>query len=199
MLNRAHNVLSLSPRRSLFLRILWSNPTPTHGERASWRPSKISLIFRTFAKTDLGGLQKNPNLLQLLTWRPSKQTNIHACLLKTAARKNIHSYPSATPKPAISHQKPNVFTFLSWRPSKLRNIHACFLPAKISKNTAFAPAHTTTWHPSKIPQCFAACEPHHMHQTQYPRTFHHHPRRAAPRNQKHLRTSALSHGWRNPR
>ena len=104
MLNRAQNGLSLSPRRSPFLRILWSKPTLTHCVRASWRPSTKTQCFATFAKTDRGGL----------------------------------------------HQNPNVLPFLSWHPSKPRNIHTCLLTAKLSKNTAFAPAHTTTWHPSKI-------------------------------------------------
>ncbi len=122
--------------------------------RASWHPSKISLIFRTFAKTDLGILQENPNVLPLLTWHPSKPRNIHAGLLTHAAPKNT---PFLPPNPAdlgILHQNPNVLPVLSWRPSKPRNSHACLLTAKLSKNTAFSPAHTTTWRPSKITNDF---------------------------------------------
>ncbi|MGC8542194.1 MAG: hypothetical protein ACP5QA_16415 [Phycisphaerae bacterium] len=118
--------------------------------RASWRPSTKTQCFATFAKTELGGLQQNPNVLPSLSWRPSKPRNIHAGLLTAAACKNTPFYPSSTPKPAISHQNPNVLLFLSWRPSKPPNIHACLLTAKFSKSKVFSPAHTTTWRPSKI-------------------------------------------------
>ena len=113
--------------------------------RASWRPSTKTQCFSIFAKTDLGGLQQNTNVLQLLSWRPSKPVNIHAALLAAVARKNTPFYPPSTPKRAISNQNTNVLPLLTWRPSKPRNSHACLLTAKLSKNTVFAPDHTTTW------------------------------------------------------
>ena len=53
MLHRAYYSHPQTPP----VRILWSKPIQTHRARASWHPSKISLIFCTFAKNELGGLQ----------------------------------------------------------------------------------------------------------------------------------------------
>ncbi len=69
-------------------------------ERASWHPSKISLIFRTFAKTDLGILQENPNVLLDLSWRSSKPRNIHAPLLAPVPPTN-----ALTPCPLLQIQR----------------------------------------------------------------------------------------------
>ena len=133
MLNCAHNYLSLSPHRSPLLRILWSKPSPTHRARGSWRPSKISLIFCTFAKTELGGLQENPNVLPLLTWRPSNPRNIHAGFLTPAATKNAHFLlPNPTNLGGL-HQNPHVLQLLTRHPSKPPNIHAPFLNPKSPK------------------------------------------------------------------
>ena len=146
MLHRAYYARPQTPP----LRILWSKPIQTHRARASWHPSKISLIFCIFAKTDLGILQENPNVLPLFTWHPSKPRNIHAGLLTPAAGKNTHFLPPNPTDLGILQKNPNVLQLLTWRPSKPTNIHACLLTAKLSKNTVFSPAHTTTWHPSKI-------------------------------------------------
>ncbi|NNM85824.1 MAG: hypothetical protein HKL96_08750 [Phycisphaerales bacterium] len=160
MLNHSHTSQPLAYLIRLFLPILWCKPTPTHCVRASWHPSAKPQCFATFSKTDLGILQEITNDFPLLSWHPSKPTNIHAGFLTASARKNTHLNHSSTPEPAILHQNPNVLPFSSWHPSKPRNIHARLLTAKSSKNTVFSPAQTTTWHPSKKSQCFATfCKP----------------------------------------
>ncbi|NNM84599.1 MAG: hypothetical protein HKL96_02410 [Phycisphaerales bacterium] len=151
MLNRAHYSHPEIP----FSRILWCKPTSTHCVRASWHPSTKTQCFAIFAKTYLGILQENTNVFPLLSWHPSKPTNIHAGFITASARKNTPFHPSSIPKTAILHQNPHVLPFLSWHPSKPRNSHACLLTAKMPKNTVFSPAQTTTWHPSKKSQCFA--------------------------------------------
>ena len=98
------------------LRILWSKPTPTHRERASWHPSKISLIFRTFAKAELGILQQNPNDSLFLTWHPSKPRNSHACLLTAKISKNTAFAPAHT---------------TTWRPSTKTQCFALFVKTNL--------------------------------------------------------------------
>ncbi|MGC8561212.1 MAG: hypothetical protein ACP5O1_11105 [Phycisphaerae bacterium] len=171
MLNHSHTSQPLAYLIRLFLPILWSNPSAIHCARASWHPSAKPQRFATFSKTDLGILQENTNDLLLLSWHPSKPTNIHAGFLTAFARENTPFYPSSTPEPAILHQNPNVLPFLSWHPSKPRNIHARLLTAKSSKNTVFSRAQTTTWHPSKQSQCFATFNLASFKTNQYPCMF----------------------------
>ncbi|MGC8561196.1 MAG: hypothetical protein ACP5O1_11025, partial [Phycisphaerae bacterium] len=61
--------------------------------RASWHPSAKPQCFATFAKTDLGILQENINVLPFFTWHPSKPRNIHACLPTPNIRKNTLFFP----------------------------------------------------------------------------------------------------------
>ena len=148
MLHRAYCSRPQTPP----LRILWSKPIPTHCARTTWHPSAKTQCVAIFAKTELGILQENPNVLPLLSWHPSKPRNIHAALLTPAARKNTHFLPPKPTELGGLQQNPNVLPDLSWRPSKPSNIHARLLTDKLSKNTVFAPDHTTTWRPSKKSQ-----------------------------------------------
>ncbi len=114
------------PHRSPVRLLTSSHGLAARRPRASWHPSKISLIFCTFAKTDLGILQENPNVLQLLTWHPSKPRNIHAPLRTPKIRaavarpyvaakvKSCHNPPQARKKINAVRQAASSG---NWRPS----------------------------------------------------------------------------------
>ena len=99
--------------------------------RASWHPSKISLIFCIFAKTDLGTLQQNPNDSLFLNWHPSKPRNIHAGSLTSAATKNTHFSPPNPTYLGILHQNPNVLPLLTWRPSTKTQCFSLFVKTNL--------------------------------------------------------------------